>query len=249
MLVDVEQRNTPDAYLQELFYVRVHYLAHEFFLKWFKPVIDRGQDRFVCFAFFDALVNAFFDEDALKRTVVEFVQQLLLSQFQFALENGHELRGVFVQYFADGQFDRPVVLDNHDAAGDADFAISESVQGIYHFFRIHTGRAFDFDLNIFRSEIVDGFYFEFALARGVFDGSHERIRRRTRRNFRDNHRGFVFCFDAGTDFDGAFAVLVIARIHQAARCEIREAFKRLLFQDGDLRFQQLGKIVRQNSRA
>ena len=63
------------------------------------------------------------------------------------------------------------------------------------------------------------------------------------------HGGFVLRLDAGADFDRAFAVLIIARVHQAAGRKIRQAFERLLFENRDLRFEQFGKIVRQNARA
>ena len=72
-----------------------------------------------------------------------------------------------------------------------DFAIGEGIQRIHHFFRVHARRTFDFDLDVFGREIVDGFDLELALARGVFNGGDERIRRGGRRNFRDDHGGFV----------------------------------------------------------
>ena len=148
-----------------------------------------------------------------------------------------------------GQFHRPVVFDDDDAAGDGRLAIGEGVQRIHQFFRVHARRAFDLDLHVLRREIVDGFDLELALARGVFDGGDQRIGRGGRRNFLDDHGGFVLDFDVGADFDRAFAVLVIARVHQAAGRKIRQALERLFFENGDLRFEQFGKIVRQNPRA
>ncbi len=83
--------------------------------------------------------------------------------------------GVFAQHFADGQFDRAVVLDDDDAAGDGHFAIGEGVKRIHHFLRVHAGGTFDFDLDILGREIVDGFDLELALLRRVFNGGDERI--------------------------------------------------------------------------
>ena len=50
------------------------------------------------------------------------------------------------------------------------------------------------------------------------------------------------------DFDLARAVLVFARVHQAAGLEIGQALERLLLENGDLRLEQLREIVRQNAR-
>ncbi len=101
MLVDVEERNPADAHLQQLLHVRVHEVANELLLERLEAVINRGDDGFVRLAFLDLLVNALLDEDAFQRAVMQFVEQLLLAQIQFALEDGDELLRVFAQHFAD----------------------------------------------------------------------------------------------------------------------------------------------------
>ena len=142
-----------------------------------------------------------------------------------------------MQHFADGQFHRAVVFDDHDPAGNRRFAFGESIQRIHHFVRVHGERAFDLNLDGLRSEIIDGLHLQFAFAGGVFNGGQQRIRRGGRRDFRDDHGGFIFDLDAGADFYGSFAVLIIARVHQAAGGEIRQAFKRLLLQNRNLRLE------------
>ncbi len=180
---------------------------------------------------------------------MQFVEQLPLAQFQFALENRDKLLRVLAQDFRNGQLDRAIFLDDDDAARDGNFAIGERVKRVHQFFCVHARRTFDFDLDSFGREIVDGFDLEFSFLHRVFNGSDERIRRGRRRNFRDDDGGFVARLDAGADFHRAFAILIIARVHQAAGHKIRQAFERLLFQDRDLRFEQFGEIVRQNPRA
>ena len=59
---------------------------------------------------------------------------------------------------------------------------------------------------------------------------------------------FVLDLDLGADLDLACAVLIFARVHQAAGLKIRQALERLLLENGDLRLEQFGKIVRQNAR-
>ena len=88
---------------------------------------------------------------------------------------------------------------------------------------------------------------DLAFARGVLDGSDQRFGRGGGRNFLDDDGGFVFDLDLGADLDRAFAVGVIARVHQAAGREIGQALERLLLENRDLRFEQFGKIVRQES--
>ena len=140
-------------------------------------------------------------------------------------------------------------FDDDDAARDGNFAIGERVKRVHQFLRIHARRAFDFDLDIFGREIVDGFYFEFSFLHRVFNRSDQRLRGGGRRNFCDDDSGFVLRLDAGADFHRAFAVLIIARVHQTAGRKIRQAFERLFFENGNLRFEQFGEIVRQNPRA
>ena len=70
---------------------------------------------------------------------MQFVQQLLLAQFQLALENGDKLLGVFAQHFAHGQLHRPIVFDDDDSAGDGRFAIGEGVKRINQLLRVHAG--------------------------------------------------------------------------------------------------------------
>ena len=137
--------------------------------------MHRGDDGFVRFALLDALVDAFLDEDSFQRAEVEFVLELFLLEFQLALEQADELLGVFAQDFAHGHFHRAIVADHDDAAGDGDFAIGEGVERINQFFGIDALRAFDFDLDFFRREIVDGFDLQLAFARRVFDGADERF--------------------------------------------------------------------------
>ena len=200
------KRNAADANLQQFLHVGIHNLAHELAFERLETLINTGENRFVGFAFFNQLVNALLDEDAFERAVMQFVEQLLLAQFQFALEDGDQLFRVLAQDFRHGQFHRPVVFDDDDAAGDGRLAVGEGVQGIHQFFRIHARRTFDLDLHRFRSEIIDGFDLELALLHGVFDRGDERIGGRGRRNFGDDHGGFIACFDAGADFHRAFAV-------------------------------------------
>ncbi len=179
---------------------------------------------------------------------MQFVEQISLPQFQFAFQHRDKLLGILAQHFADGQFHRTIVLDDDDAARDGRLAIRESVKRVHHFFRVHAGWTFDFDLDVLGCEIVDGFHLELALLRRVLNRGHERIRRGRRRNFRDDDRGFVARLDSGADFHRTFAVLIIARVHQAAGGKIRQALERLSFQNRNLRFQQFGKIMRQNPR-
>ena len=89
---------------------------------------------------------------------------------------------------------------------------------------------------------------DLALARRVFNGSQERFRRGGGRDFLDDHGGFVLDFDLGAHLDLPGAVLIFAGVHQAAGLEIRQALERLLLQDGDLRLEQFGEIMRQNAR-
>src|SRR6185437_5675870 len=210
--------------------------------------IDGGDDGFVGFAFLDVLVDAFLDEDAFERAEMEFVFEFLLLQLEFALEQLDQLRGVFAQDFADSHLDRPIVLDDDDAAGDGDFAIGERVERVHEFFGIHAGWAFDFNFHFLGSEVVDGFDLELAFGGGVFDGGNERIRGGGGRDFLDDDGGLVLDLDFGADFDAAFAVLVIAGIHQAASRKVRQALERFLFENRDLGLKQFGKIVRQDAR-
>ena len=246
VFVDVEERNPANADLQQFFHIRVHNVAHEFFLERLETLVNRRNDRLVRLALLDQLVNSLFDKDAFQRAVMQLVEQVFFAQIEFTLENADKLIGVFAEHFADGQFHRAVVLDDDDAAGNGRFAIGERVKRIHHLLRIHAGGTFDLNLNGFRGEIADGFHLQLALARRIFDGADERIGRGGRRDFCDDHSGIVLRLDAGADFHRAFAVLIIARIHQAAGQKIRQTLERLLLEDGNLRFEQFGKIVRQN---
>ena len=130
-----------------------------------------------------------------------------------------------------------------------DFAIGEGVERVHHLLRVHAGRALDLDLDVLRREIVDGFDLELAL-----------VRRRLRWSAMSESVVVVggisvmttvdssLTLMLGADFHRAFAVLIIARVHQAAGRKIRQALERLLLEDGDLRFEQFGEIVRQNAR-
>jgi hypothetical protein len=56
-----------------------------------EPVIPPRVDRFVRLALLDLLVDAFLDEDAFQRAVMQFVEQLAFLQLQLALEDADEL--------------------------------------------------------------------------------------------------------------------------------------------------------------
>ena len=70
-------------------------LAHQLPLERLEPVIHRRHHRLVRLALLDLLVDALLDEDALQRAVMQFVLQLLLAQFQFALQDGRPAASVF----------------------------------------------------------------------------------------------------------------------------------------------------------
>ena len=169
-------------------------------------------------------------------------------QFQFAFEHVDQLRRVLAQHFGHRHFHRTIVLDDDDPAGNGSLAIGESVKRIDQFLRTHTARRAHFDFDFFRGKIVDALDLQLAFARRVFDGSDQRFRRGRRRNFLNHHRRIVFDFDLCADLDRAFAIGVFARIHQSAGDKIRQTFERLLFENGNLRLEQFGKIVRQNAR-
>ncbi len=72
------------------------------------------------------------------------------------LSVSHQLLGVLAQHFGHGHLDRPIVPDDDDAAGDGHLAIGEGVQRIHQLLRADAARRFDFDLDFFGREIVDG---------------------------------------------------------------------------------------------
>ena len=211
-----------------------------------EAVLHRGDDGLVGFALLDLFVNPLLDEDALQGAEVQFVFELLLLQLELTLQRVHELRRVLLEHLAHRHFHRPIVFDDDDAAGDGNFAIGERVKGIHKLFGAHATGRFDFDLDIFGGEIVDALHLDLAFARRVFDGSNERIGRGRRWDFFDDDRGIVPGFDFCSDLDATGAVLIFAGVHEPAGREIGQQFERLFLQDGNLRLEQLGKIVRQN---
>src|SRR5437667_4173080 len=169
VFVDVEERNAADADGEQPFDISVGQLTEQLPAEGLEAVEHGGGDRLVGPAVFDLFVEAFFDEDAFQRAAVQFVPEVLLLQFQFPLEDAQELGRVFSQNFRNGHLDRPVVPDDDDAAGDVDLAIREGIERIHQLIGADTAGGFDFDLDLFGGEIVDGLDPDFALARGVFD--------------------------------------------------------------------------------
>ena len=167
---------------------------------------------------------------------------------EFALEDINELGGVLAQNLRHGHLNGPIVLDDDNAAGDGDFAIGEGVEGIDQLIGAHAAGSLDLDLDLLGGVIVDALDLDFALARGVFDRADQRIGGGRGRDFLDDDGGLVLDFDPGADLDFAGAILVAAGIHEAAGLEIGQALERLLFENGDLGFEQLGEVVRQDAR-
>ena len=248
VLVDIEKGNPADANRKQFFHVGLREVANHLPAERLEFRVHCGDDRLVGFALLDGLVEPLLDEDAFEGAEVQFVLELLLPQLELLLEQFNELPGVFAQYVGHRQFDRMIVLDDHKAAGDGRLAIREGVQGIHEFPGIHTRGALDFDLRFFGGEIIDGFDLELAFAGRVFDGSDQRFRGGPRRNLLDDDRGFIPELDLGADFDAPLAVGIVPRVHLAAGGEIRQAFERLFLEDGDLRLEQLGKIMREDAR-
>lgn len=247
MLVDVEEGDSANADLKQAVNIWIGQFADEFLFERFEAVIDRRDNRFVGFALFDFLVDPFFDENAFESAEMQIVEQFLFSEFEFALESFNELIGISAEDVGDSHLDRAIISDDCDSAGDGDFAIGKCVKCIHQFFRRDTAGGFDLNFDVFGGEIVDAFDFDFAFARGVLDGTHQRFGCRCGRDFGDGDGGLVFDFDFGANLDFACAVFIAAGVHEAAGLKIGQALKRLLFQDGNLRFEQLGEIVRQNA--
>ena len=81
--------------------------------------MHRGEHRFVGFALLDLLVNAFLDENAFQRAEMQFVLELASPcSSSSRLSIVHQLRRVLAQHFGHGHLHRPIVSDDHDAAGD-----------------------------------------------------------------------------------------------------------------------------------
>ena len=222
--------------------------ANQLLAERLEALVHRGQHGLVGLALLDPLVDALLDEDALQRAEMQFVLELGFLELQLALERLHQLGGVLAQHLGHGHLDRPVVPDDDDAAGDGDFAIGEGIERIHQLLRADAAGRLDLDLHLLRREIVDALDLDLALVRGVLDGADQRIGRGRGRDFLDDDRGLVLDLDLGADLDLAGAVLVAARVHEAAGLEVGQALEGLLLEDGDLRFQQLGEVVRQDAR-
>ena len=104
----------------------------------------------------------------------------------------------------------------------------------------------DFYFHVFGGEVVHVAHLEFALAGRVFNRRLQRFGGGGRRDLFDRDGRVVLNLDFRPHFDAAGAVAVFARVHQSPSLEIRQNFEGLLLEDGDLGFQQLWKIVREN---
>ena len=155
---------------------------------------------------------------------------------------------VLAQHLGHGQLDRAVVLDNDDAAGDGDLAIGERIKRVRQLVRADPARRLDLDLDLLRRVVVDALDLDLALVRGVLDGADQRVGRGRGRDFLDDDCGLVLDLEFGADLDFPCPVLVTTGVHESAGMEVGQALERLLFEDGDLGFEQLGEIVRQNAR-
>ena len=156
--------------------------------------------------------------------------------------------GVLAQHLAHGKFHRAIVLDDNDPAGNGNFAVCECIQRINQLLSIHARMAADFNLHILGCKIVNRFHLQLALLHRVLDGRDERLGRGCGRNLFDDDGGFVLGLDLGPDFYRAFAVLIIASVHQTASGEIWQTLERLFVEDCDLSFKQFGEVMGQNAR-
>ena len=135
MFVDVEQRNAADADLQQAIDICIDQLANKFFRERFEAVVNGRDDRFVRFALLDFFVDAFLDENAFERAEMQFVLELAFLELQLALVELRRACAVFSRRTSrHGQFDRAIVFDDDDAAGDRDFAIGECVERVDQLF-------------------------------------------------------------------------------------------------------------------
>ena len=157
------------------------------------------------------------------------------------------MHGVLTEHFGHGHLDRAIVLDHDNAARDGHLAIGERVKGVDQLFSTDTLRRLQFNLDVFRGEIIDAPNLQFALASRVLNGCNHGFGRCARRDLLDHDRGVILHLHLGANLDGAFAICIIAGIHQAPSLKVRQALERLLFQNGDLRFEEFGKVVGQNA--
>ena len=102
---------------------------------------------------------------------MEFILEFEFLEFELPFENLDELSGILLEHLGDRQLNGPVVFDDDNAAGDGDFAIGESVEGIDELLGADAAGGFDFDFDLFGGEIVDALDLDLSFARGVFDGT------------------------------------------------------------------------------
>ena len=213
-----------------------------------EALVHGSHDGLVGLALLDLLVDALLDEDALQCAEMELVLELGLLEFKLALHRLHQLRRVLAQHLGHGQFNRAVIPDDDNAAGDGDFAIGERIERIRQLVRADAARSLHLDLDLVGGEVVDALDLDLALVRSVLDGADQRVSRGGRRDFLDDDRGLVLDLELGAYLDFARPVLVAAGVHEAAGLEVGQTLERLFLEDSNLRFQQLGEIVRQDAR-
>jgi len=112
----------------------------------------------------------------------------------------------FAENLGHGHFDRPIVLDHDDTAGDGHFAVGEGVECIHQLFGTDALRCLEFNFDVFGGEIIDATHFQLALARRIFDGRNHRFSGCAGRDFLDHDRRVVLHLDPGAHLDGALAI-------------------------------------------
>src|SRR5436190_506061 len=211
MLVDIEEGNPADAYLEEALDVRIDKFTNELALERLEAFVNGLENRLVAAALFDLLVDALFDEDSFQGAEMEFVIQLGKPHFELALQQFHKLLRVRFQDFTHCHLDRTIVADENQPAGDRDFAIGKSVERVDKLVRAYARGSPHLDFNLFRGEIVEALDLDFAFAGSVLDGCDQRFGGGGRRNLFDQDGCIILGLYLGPHDDAPAAILITSR--------------------------------------
>ena len=199
---------------------------------------------------FQHLVNAVFEENLFKRTVVPALLELIEANLQLTAKQLPGVVGAVFEDIVDAQELRLAVDDDAGIRGDGNFALGEGIQGVYCLVGRHVIRKMDDNLHLVGGHIVYLLDFDFTLVFFLEYGVNHHLRSFSIRDFGDGDGVLVDFFDAGANLDGpaALAGHIFGALGEAAGGEVGVNLVRLALEDGDGSVDELPEVMGQNLR-
>ena len=246
VLLDIEERDSPDGYLEQAVDVVVRDLAHQLVGIGSESRADCLDHGFLRPLLLYSLIDALLDEDALEGSCMQLVEQMSALDLQFLLGNLKDVVCVIADDIAYGTHVRQFVADDQTVDRNLLLAERVGIEGVHHILGVCSLGQGDLDVHGVGREIVDALDLQPALLDGCLDGLDHLLAVHTVGKLLDDDLLGVRGIELGPDCNGSKAVLIVRDIHDAAAREIRVELEGLALDGCYLGIDDLVGIVGQD---